>query len=339
MRLLQNKTMRLLTKQQRNQSRDYQFNQLLTAGYIREDYKKLVFFYHPTELILKAFKGTAANHYHYVRYRTIDRLNEEKERLKANADNWQKWREEQKEKNKGHKSSHAHAAAQIREKLKKAFPSIKFSVTSDSYSGGDAVRVDWTDGPTTGQVEAITGAYQYGSFDGMTDSYNNTNSRDDIPQVKYVTESRTMSDLIRDFITNQLSKIYGEKLDRYDLDRMVYQCFAASDIPLNVNAKGVELVNNDYKLMFEQPAEVAIKEERPAPPQLKEGQSIAVIKYSDKAIAVTGEGTRAIKDQLKALGGKFNFRLSCGAGWIFPATKQEQVIEMLKNMKGEQNHV
>ena len=188
-------------------------------------------------------------------------------------------------------------------------------------------------------MEAITGAYQYGSFDGMTDSYNYTNRRSDIPQVKYVTESRTMSDPIRDFITNQLSKIYGEELDRYDLDRMVYQCFAASDIPLNVNAKGVELVNNDYKLMFEQPAEVAIKEERPAPPQLKEGQSIAVIKYSDKAIAVTGEGTREIKEQLKALGGKFNFRLSCGAGWIFPITKQQQVIELLKEIKQGQETI
>lgn len=27
--------------------------------------------------------------------------------------------------------------------------------------------------------------------------------------------------------------------------------------------------------------------------------------------------TKAIKDELKAIGGRFNFRLSCGAGWIF----------------------
>lgn len=33
-------------------------------------------------------------------------------------------------------------------------------------------NVRWTDGPTVGQVEAITKAYQGGSFDGMADIYN-----------------------------------------------------------------------------------------------------------------------------------------------------------------------
>ena len=86
--------MRLLTKQQRNQSRDYQFNQLLTAGYIRNEYKDRVFFHHPAELILKAFKGNAAHHYHHVRYRTIERLLEDIERQKGNADMSEKWKAE-----------------------------------------------------------------------------------------------------------------------------------------------------------------------------------------------------------------------------------------------------
>lgn len=43
---------------------------------------------------------------------------------------------------------------------------------------------------------------------------------------------------------------------------------------------------------------------------------VEIIAYSDKAIAVIGD-TTPIKDQLKKLGGKFNPRLSCGAGWIF----------------------
>ncbi|SED11388.1 hypothetical protein SAMN04489761_4317 [Tenacibaculum sp. MAR_2009_124] len=49
-----------------------------------------------------------------------------------------------------------------------------------------------------------------------------------------------------------------------------------------------------------------------------------IIDYSEKAIAVIGD-TKPIKDDLKKLGGRFNFRLSCGAGWIFPKTKQEEV--------------
>lgn len=55
---------------------------------------------------------------------------------------------------------------------------------------------------------------------------------------------------------------------------------------------------------------------------------IQIIDYSEKAIAVIGE-TKPIKDQLKALGGRFNFRLSCGAGWIFPKTKLEELEAFL----------
>lgn len=55
---------------------------------------------------------------------------------------------------------------------------------------------------------------------------------------------------------------------------------------------------------------------------------IQIIDYSAKAIAVIGE-TKPIKDKLKELGGKFNFRLSCGAGWIFPKTKFEELQNFL----------
>ena len=56
-----------------------------------------------------------------------------------------------------------------------------------------------------------------------------------------------------------------------------------------------------------------------------------IIDYSDKAIAVTGD-TKAIKDDLKALGGRFNPRLKCGAGWIF-SKKKQQALEKLLNMQ------
>jgi len=331
--------MRLLTKEQRNQSRNYQFTALVNSGYIRTDYKDRIFFHHPQELILKAFKGSAANHYHYVKYRTIERLMEDMERQKGNADMNEKWKAEQKERNKGHKSSHAAAAQQIREKLKAAFPDVKFSVTSESYSGGNSVHVEWTDGPTTSMVENISGAYQYGHFDGMTDSYDYSNSRDDIPQVKYVQERRTMSDKTREFITNQLTARWGDQLQQYEIERRAYQIFAAATIPAGATLKAVEIIDGDEVLTFE-PKESPIETiERPAAPTLKEGQTIAVIKYSDKSIAVIGEGTREIKEQLKALGGKFNFRLSCGAGWIFPITNQQQVIDLLKEIKQAQETI
>jgi hypothetical protein len=57
----------------------------------------------------------------------------------------------------------------IRAAIKKAFPRVKFSVRSDSYSGGSSIRVDWTDGPTTKQVNAIASQYEGAGFDGSID--------------------------------------------------------------------------------------------------------------------------------------------------------------------------
>lgn len=64
---------------------------------------------------------------------------------------------------------------------------------------------------------------------------------------------------------------------------------------------------------------------------------VEVIKYSERAIALKGEGTKQIKEQLKALGGKFNRYLKSEngifAGWIFSIKKLNEVTELLK-MKG-----
>jgi hypothetical protein len=86
-------------------------------------------------------------------------------------------------------------AKNIRIELKRAFPDVKFSVKSDSYSGGNSIDIFWTDGPTTEQVEKITGKYQQGSFDGMTDCYNYEDNlfSDVFGGSKYVMEQRTCS--------------------------------------------------------------------------------------------------------------------------------------------------
>ena len=59
-----------------------------------------------------------------------------------------------------------------------------------------------------------------------------------------------------------------------------------------------------------------------------ETSGVQIIDYSERAIAVIGD-TKAIKETLKSLGGRFNNRLSCGAGWIFPKSKEEYVRKTL----------
>ncbi len=71
-----------------------------------------------------------------------------------------------------HMSDHAIAAANIKLELQAKFPGVKFSVISDSFSGGNSVTAKWTDGPTEEEAREIINYYQHGNFDGMTDMYN-----------------------------------------------------------------------------------------------------------------------------------------------------------------------
>lgn len=77
----------------------------------------------------------------------------------------------------------------IRQSLKAAFPGVKFSVKSESYSGGSSVNVYWVDGPSKGAVDDVIGAYQAGRFDGMIDMAYSAYSwlwfKDGVPQVAY----------------------------------------------------------------------------------------------------------------------------------------------------------
>lgn len=87
----------------------------------------------------------------------------------------------------------AQCAKSIRTELKKRFPNFKFKVKSESFAGGTSVNILWFNGPTIKQVENITNKYQYGHFNGMTDSYECSNKREDIPQARFISTSRILS--------------------------------------------------------------------------------------------------------------------------------------------------
>ena len=87
------------------------------------------------------------------------------------------------------------AAKNCRTLLAKAFPGIKFSVTTERYSGGNSMSVHWTDGPGTKAVEDIVKRFAGGHFDGMTDCYEHGHSVfcDLFGEAKYVSASRSHS--------------------------------------------------------------------------------------------------------------------------------------------------
>ena len=93
------------------------------------------------------------------------------------------------------------------------------------------------------------------------------------------------------------------------------------------------LVNNrkpEVKDIFPELSDFTIEDllnetpdQQPNTPEVKKA-NLTIVDYSDKAFAVIGE-TKAVKAQLRALGGRFNMYLTCGIGWIFPKTKLDLV--------------
>lgn len=58
--------------------------------------------------------------------------------------------------------------------------------------------------------------------------------------------------------------------------------------------------------------------------------------YSEKAIVVRGDSTKTYKEELKALGGKYNAILKGGPGWIFYKTSAGKVDKFISSVnKGE----
>ena len=66
----------------------------------------------------------------------------------------------------------ADTAKLVRKALKAAFPGVKFSVRSKTYSGGASIDINYTDGPTQSEVNAVVDQFQGADFDGMQDLKN-----------------------------------------------------------------------------------------------------------------------------------------------------------------------
>lgn len=99
---------------------------------------------------------------------------------------------------------HAAAAQSIRKQLKAL--GIKASVTSERFAGGNAVRVATTDifPAESAKILQLCRQHEYGTFDGMDDSYNYNNVDDSIPQVKYVNYSNRISQEMEQKILNHI---------------------------------------------------------------------------------------------------------------------------------------
>ena len=236
----------------------------------------------------------------------------------------------------------AEVAKNIRKVLAKTFPGQKFSVRKSSY---DCIYIDWEDGPTSEEVQEATGMFEIPS---ERDRYN-----DDIYNykesafntlfggVKYLRWERSYKEGRIEALQAEIEAIcpdlaepgfYGDIFE-HEGGKEVWEAY------LRDAKKGHSYFStwcNSYSVACAYLYDMSLYE-APAP---KEGKApraaerseapagLSIVDYSEKAIAVTGD-TRPLADTLKALGGRFNARLSCGAGWVFSKKKEAEVREAL----------
>ena len=123
--------------------------------------------------------------------------------------------------------SKTETAKLLRKALKAEFPGQKFSVRC---TNGSSIRVGWTDGPTSADVQAVTSLYNGATFDGMQDLREYHDSilvdEDGTPQVvhfgaDFIFTEREISQKWRDVIARQIEKLSGQPCDLDDW-RAVY---------------------------------------------------------------------------------------------------------------------
>ena len=107
-------------------------------------------------------------------------------------------------------SVQASVAQTIRKELKEKYPSIKFSVRSESFAGGNSVDIYYTNGVPEDDIRKLVNKYESGHFDGMTDYYNYYPNRD-YPTAKYVMVNRKITDDVREKTKKDIAKRYGIK--------------------------------------------------------------------------------------------------------------------------------
>lgn len=117
-------------------------------------------------------------------------------------------------------SDHAAAAKIIRAELKRH--GIKAQVRARSYAGGSSVDVNLLEDvlpATLREIKAFVSRFQYGHFDGMTDSYEYSNRSEDLPQVRFAFVNPHYSDELRADAEAYVREIQG--IAEYEVGRYV----------------------------------------------------------------------------------------------------------------------
>jgi len=200
-------------------------------------------------------------------------------------------------------------AAKVRVFAKKNFPEFKFSVRSEWSMYTDSMYVELKEGTCIPFVEGSRSAER---------GYMSTMST-----VKGWEDELTPEMFkVLDAVTTYASSF------RYD-DSDGMQDYYDTNFYLKIK------VSDEYKVVEPKAKKSSVKTEKVE--EAKEVEAVTVegleiVDYSEKAVAVFGD-TKAIKEHLKELGGRFNPSLNYNgekrAGWIFSKKQADKVKELI----------
>lgn len=206
-------------------------------------------------------------------------------------------------------------AANVRAYAKKNFPEFKFSVRSEWSMYADSMYIELKSGPCVPFVEGSRSAERgYMSTMSTVKGWENELT----PEMFKVLDAVTT---------------YASSFRYNDSDGM--QDYFDSNFYIHIE------VSDEYKVIEPKAKKSSIKTEKAE--EAKEMEAVTVeglemVDYSEKAIAVFGD-TKAIKEQLKELGGRFNPSLNYNgekrAGWIFSKKKADEVRNLMASEKVE----
>lgn len=200
-------------------------------------------------------------------------------------------------------------AAKVRFYAKKNFPGFKFSVRSEWSMYAVSMAVELKSGPCVPFVEGSRSAER-----GYMSTMSSVKAwKDELtPEVFKVLDAVTT---------------YASSFRYNDSDGM--QDYFDTNFYLSIK------VSDEYKVIEPKAKKSSVKPEKVEEAKEVEAvtiEGIEVVDYSAKAIAVFGE-TKAIKEQLKELGGRFNPSLNYNgekrAGWIFSKKQADKVKELI----------
>lgn len=206
-------------------------------------------------------------------------------------------------------------AAKVRSYAKKNFPEFKFSVRSEWSMYTDSMYIELKSGPCVPFVEGSRSAER-----GYMSTMSSVKAwKDELtPEVFAALNS----------VSNYASSF------RYD-DSDGMQDYFDTNFYLSIK------VSDEYKVIEPKAKKSSVKPEKVEGDKEVEAvtvEGIEVVDYSEKAVAVFGD-TKAIKEQLKELGGRFNPALNYNgekrAGWIFSKKKADEVRNLMASEKVE----